>query len=205
MKKQKEARVALAAQADKPKIILASGSPRRGELLKNVCAQYTIKEPQTDERKIAEQYQHNPRLMVKRLALAKAKEIDAPNAVVIGADTVVVANGEILGKPADKAAARKMISSLSGKTHRVLTGVAIVCGRSQHTFCKCSRVRFAAIPQEEIEAYINTDEPYDKAGAYAVQGWANRYVKKIRGDYFNVVGLPCKELYGHLKRLRVIE
>ena len=133
---------------------------------------------------------------VRALALDKARRVAArrPRAVVLGADTVVVLRGERLGKPRDAAEASAMLKRLHGRTHEVWTGIAVVCGEDQRTAAECTRVSFARMDAGEIEAYVRSGEPLDKAGAYGIQGLAGQFVRKIEGDYFNVVGLPLARL-----------
>ena len=137
------------------------------------------------------------------LARIKAKDIAEKHkdAVVIGADTCVIAEGEILGKPKDKTDAYRMIKILSGKTHIVVTGCAVICNGITDSFSVETKVEFYPLSENEIEEYINGSEPYDKAGAYAIQGKASLFVRQIIGDYFNVVGLPVAMLNKKLKEI----
>lgn len=177
-------------------LVLASASPRRAEILRAVGWPFEIQPADIDESirpgESAPDY-------VQRLALTKAEAIAATRlfGLVLGADTVVVADDVILGKPRDEEDARSMLRRLSGKWHEVLTGVALVCAedKRRHVAYERTRVRFAAISEREIEEYVATGEPLDKAGAYAVQGGAALFIEAIDGDYWNVVGLPARLVY----------
>ena len=132
--------------------------------------------------------------------------VQHPSACVLGCDTVVDVDGEVLGKPHDAADARRMMRLLSGRTHRVHTGVCLaVPGRPDDVFACTSSVRFAALSEEEIEAYIATPEPYDKAGGYAVQGGAAKFVQGIEGCYHNIMGLPVSRVYAALKAAGIVK
>ena len=179
-------------------LILGSGSPRRKELLALATdLPFEVKVSAVDEEAITAE---NAFLLVQKLAAAKAAAVAAecPGDIVIGCDTVVDLDGAVLGKPADREEARAMIRALSGREHLVHTGVCIRQGDRADTFAETTRVEFYPLSDEEIEAYISTPEPYDKAGAYAVQGGAARYVKQLVGCYFNVMGLPVSAVYRHL-------
>ena len=147
--------------------------------------------------------------MVARLAEAKARastsqlDSSASESIVVGADTTVELNGEILGKPSDSENAREMLAKLSGHTHHVLTGIFLVHlpGHLTRAAVECSRVTFASLSEKEIDAYVATREPLGKAGAYAIQGFAGRYIPKIEGAYSNVVGLPLAKVYALLREL----
>ncbi len=191
------------------KIILASGSPRRRELLTGLGIEFTIITAEGEERRTT----NIPAELVEDLSLQKAEEVaenctcDAAEdeILVIGADTVVAADGVVLGKPGDYAEAVQMIEGLQGKTHQVYTGVTIIVGRKSgervvRTFHECTEVEVYPMTEMEIEEYCKSDEPYDKAGAYGIQGtFGEKFVKKIDGDYYNVVGLPVSRLYHELK------
>jgi septum formation protein len=148
----------------------------------------------------------SPAELVQRLADAKAELVSAraiAPAIVIAADTEVVLDGHILGKPRTTEDARQMLTRLSGRTHAVLTGVTLVRlpDAERRSFVETTHVQFAPIPEEEITRYLGTGEPFDKAGSYAIQGRAGRYVPRIEGCYFNIVGLPLARLYQELKEL----
>lgn len=170
------------------KLILASASPRRKELLENAGLSFQVQVSDVDE----SVFSHlPPEEMVQALAKAKAEAVAKENrdSLVIGSDTVVVLENKVLGKPADRDDAFRMLSSLSGKTHYVYTGVCITDGRAD-TFVSKTAVTFFELTKEEIEGYVATGEPMDKAGAYGIQGRGSLLVKEISGDYFTVVGLP---------------
>jgi septum formation protein len=182
-----------------PRLILASKSPRRQYLLKQAGVSFEVIPSNFDEGSVAKML---PEDYVKILAEAKAKDISTRYAEswVIGADTIVQIDGDILGKPASKKEARHMIARLSGQTHQVYTGFAIRCesrGKLFSDTCKTD-VRFKTLTKDEIEWYIQTDEPFDKAGAYAIQGLGTFLVKQIHGSYTNVVGLPVCEVIEYL-------
>lgn len=181
----------------KEPLVLASRSPRRTEILQAVGWPFQKAAAGIDETRLAgEDALH----YVKRLAQTKAQVVAQrlSDRLVIGADTVVLVDAEILGQPLDAVDARRMLRLLSGNWHEVLTGVALVReGESACTLVdhEITRVLFAELTDEEIEWYIETGEPMDKAGAYAIQGKAAPFIEKIQGDYFNVVGLPIRLLY----------
>jgi septum formation protein len=178
------------------RVILASGSPRRQELLKYVVPEYDVIPSSAPEDAIG-----HPSKQVVELALLKAREIAErnPDALVIGADTVVALRGHVLGKPVGEADAARMLHMLSGRTHKVYTGLAVISGGKARTACCVTRVTFAHMTDEQIQGYIATGEPMDKAGAYGIQGFGGKYVRGIRGCYFNVMGLPLHTLYEMLK------
>ncbi|MCI2047437.1 MAG: Maf family protein [Faecalibacterium sp.] len=180
-------------------IILASQSPRRRELLSLITKEYTVEPSTVNERAI---HAASPKALVKALAGAKCRDVAQrhPGALVIGCDTVVDCGGEVLGKPKDAADARRMLAALSGAEHAVHTGVCMACGKHEANFTVTSRVRFFPIPPQEIEAYIATQEPYDKAGAYAIQGRAALWLDAIEGDYYNIMGLPVSRVAAALGR-----
>lgn len=187
-------------------IILASQSPRRKELLTQVGMKFVVC-PSTIEEHITEK---NPVDVVKELSRQKAEDVaqkvvskeNAKDFLVIGADTIVVYEDQILGKPVDKDDAIRMLGMLQGKTHSVYTGVTLVLQRENRkviTFAEKTEVVMCPMNQEEIEWYVNTGEPMDKAGAYGIQGLCARFIREIRGDYNNVVGLPVGRIYQELK------
>lgn len=172
-------------------LVLASSSPRRAELLRAAGIPFVIRAAVIDEARAAEEA---PDAYVRRLALAKARAVAAaPHELVLGADTVVVAGEACLGKPADAADAGAMLRQLAGRSHVVLTGVALVrAGEPMGVEVATTRVTFAALTDADVAWYVATPEPYDKAGGYAVQGLASRFVTAIDGSYANVVGLPVE-------------
>jgi septum formation protein len=189
------------------RLILASGSPRRAEILRHAGFEFDAHATHADETRRPRESAANYAL---RVAAAKARGAaekfkgKSGRVIVIGADTVVLANGKILGKPSDVKDARRMLRLLSGKTHRVLTGLAILSlpdGAERH-HVERTRVRFRKMSNAEIDDYIATGEPFGKAGAYAIQGIGGRYVMQIEGCYFNVMGLPLARLYELLEALR---
>jgi len=179
-----------------PKLILASASPRRAEILRTVGWPFETLAVDIDESRRAGE---EAAAYVERVARAKAEAaaLRVPGSTVLGADTVVVIENEILGKPLDDEDARRMLRLLQDRWHQVLTGVALVNGEtgSSKVAHEITEVRFAAMNEDEISWYVATGEPKDKAGAYAIQGHGARFIKEIRGDYFNVVGLPVRLLY----------
>ena len=179
--------------AGRAPLVLASASPRRVALLRQVGVAFTVVDPGPDRPWPGEA---EPRDGVRTLALDKARRVAVarPGAVVVGADTVVVARGRRLGKPADRAQALEMLRLVHGRTHEVWTGLAVVRGRDQRTASECTRVRFARLDAEELDAYVASGEPLDKAGGYGIQGLASQFVRGIDGDYCNVVGLPLAKL-----------
>ena len=185
-------------------IILASKSPRRRELLERMgVRQFGIVAPDIDEgmdRALA------PAELVERISSEKAQAALAqagPDAIVIAADTVVALDGAVLGKPADQADAARMLRALSGRRHQVYTGLTVALGESRYTVSEETEVTFRPLGEEEIARYIATGEPMDKAGAYGIQGYGALFVEGIRGDYYNVMGLPVCRLGGLLARLGV--
>lgn len=186
-----------------PKLILASGSPRRAEILTAVGWQFTKQVADVDETELPGE---TPEIYVQRLAREKAEAVAATheNALVLGADTTVVINDEIIGKPSDLDDARRMLKKLSGNRHEVLTGVALIKVSSSEfqspslktvVAFERTRVKFAAMSDAEIEFLVENGEPLDKAGAYAVQAQAALFIEGIEGDYWNVVGLPVRLVY----------
>ena len=178
--------------------ILASQSPRRRELLSVISDDFTVI-PSNVEEIVPDEIDllDSPEYLAKIKALDIAK--DYPNDIVIGADTSVFLGEVILGKPKDRGYAYQMLKMLSGNTHTVITGCAIVKGDKCVSFSGKSEVEFYDLSDAEINAYLDTDEPYDKAGSYGIQAKGALLVKEIRGDYFNIVGLPIGELNRRLK------
>jgi len=190
---------------DDPLLILASKSPRRRYLLQQAGLSFRVIPSSIDEKSIA---MSPPEAYVRVLSEAKAREVAEkyPEKWVIGADTIVLKDGTILGKPGTQAEARSMLKRLSGQTHQVLTGYAICC-KSRHLYFSeaiKTYVRFKKLTAEEIEWYIHTKEPFDKAGAYAIQGLGTFLVKSINGSYTNVVGLPVCEVLEFLIKEGVV-
>jgi septum formation protein len=186
------------------KIILASSSPRRAEMLRDAGIACEMRAAEIDEVALPGE---SAQAMVARLAQAKARataaQLGAGDNIVVGADTTVELGGEILGKPRNSAHAREMLAKLSGRTHHVLTGIFLLKlpGNETRAAVEKSAVKFAALSEKEIDAYALSGEPMGKAGAYAIQGLAGRFIPKIEGCYFNVVGLPLARLYALLREL----
>ena len=179
-------------------LILASNSPRRKELLEMLGYDFIVRASDCDETTEIK----NPNELVKELSLRKALSVTHnENDVIIGSDTVVAINNKILGKPKDKKDAENMLKLLSGNSHTVYTGVTVIKGDLIITECIDCDVYFKPLSQKEIDVYIATGEPMDKAGAYAIQGKGSAFIEKINGDYFTVVGLPCCYLNGVLNSL----
>ncbi len=185
------------------KLILGSSSTRRAEILNNAGVPFSVLSSAVDETPFPLE---EPTALVLRLANAKA-ELAAARAVgpaiVIGADTTVVCDGEILNKPQSTEEARQMLQMLSGRTHSVLTGVALIClpDNQRRQFTESTLVQFRQISEDELSSYLSTNESFDKAGAYAIQGHAGRFIPRIEGCYFNVVGLPLSRLISELHSL----
>ncbi len=179
------------------RVILASGSPRRRELLA-----YIIKDFDVIPSGIEETASGSPARQVRQLAADKAADIarQYPDAIIIGADTLVAIGPRVLGKPKDEADAAAMLRKLSGRTHRVYTGVAVVSNSATHVAAQATRVTFCPLSDEEIQDYIATGEPMDKAGAYGIQGYGGKFITGIHGCFFNVMGLPLNRLYTMLKQ-----
>lgn len=183
------------------KLYLASSSPRRRELLRNAGVDFDVRPSTVIE---AVRAGETPEEFARRAAREKALDVAAlvpAGSLVLGADTVVVMGDEILGKPADAEDAARMLRRLSGATHRVITGVCLVRAPAgieaeEH---ETTLVTFRPLDEKEIEDYLATGEPFDKAGAYGIQGFASNFVARIEGDYFNVVGLPVARVYGLLE------
>jgi septum formation protein len=183
------------------RLILASNSPRRRELLKNAGFEFDVQPSGIEETRLPAE---SPEDFALRLARDKALDVasrSAAGSMVLGADTVVAINGEILEKPVDAADAARMLRTLSGRTHRVITGICLV--RAPDSILawthETTSVTFRDLSEEEIEDYVRSSEPFDKAGGYAIQGLASKFVPRIEGCYFNVVGLPVPRVYEILK------
>jgi septum formation protein len=189
-------------------IILASASIRRQELLTRITENFQIRVSDFNEDSI--EFKGNPDEYVKRLAAGKALDVckrlqSDDHCIVIGCDTIVYHNGKVLGKPKDKSDACNMLELLSGGTHQVYSGIAVIDNRSQivDTDFVCTEVVFSQLTPAQIKNYVETMEPMDKAGAYGIQGKAGVFVEKINGCYYNVVGLPLNRLYYMLKKMGV--
>jgi septum formation protein len=185
------------------KLILASASPRRAEILRDAGVPFVVMSSAVDETPYPNE---SPQDHVQRLAAAKGELVAARAvgpAIVIAADTVVALEGRILGKPRSTDDARHILEQLSGRTHSVLTGVALIRlpDAERRSFVESTLVHFAQLGDSDIVQYLATDEPYDKAGAYAIQGRAGRFIPRIEGCYFNVVGLPLARLMHGLHEL----
>jgi septum formation protein len=185
------------------RLILASTSPRRAQILRDAGLAFSIISSAVDETAIPGEA---PGELVLRLANAKAELVAARSvgpAIVVAADTVVVVEGQILGKPRSTDDARHMLERLSGRTHSVVTGVSLIRlpDVEQRAFVETTLVHFDRLSANEITRYLATDEPHDKAGAYAIQGRAGRYIPRIEGCYYNVVGLPLAHLLSELQEL----
>ena len=181
------------------RLILASQSPRRRELMKVLKVPYWVRGAEVDESVDPTLPPEEQVAMISRRKAAAAEREQED--VLIAADTIVVCQGHVLGKPRDKEQAKQMLSMLSGREHEVMTGVTVVRGRTSETFTEITRIQFRALSEKEIDDYIATGEPMDKAGAYGIQGGAGRFVEKITGDYSNVVGLPMERLRQTLIRI----
>ena len=180
-------------------LILASSSPRRQELLRNAGMAFSVHPANIPEALLPGE---PPKIYAERLAREKAaavfrldSEECGPEKFVLGADTIVLVDDEVLGKPRDADDAARMLRLLSGRTHRVITGVCLMGKGFADVRSETTTVKMQELRPEEIASYVATGEPMDKAGAYAIQGWASRWISKIEGDYFNVVGLPVSLVY----------
>jgi septum formation protein len=185
------------------KLILASASPRRAEILRDAGLNFTVLSSAVDETPIPGESAQD---LVQRLADAKAELVAARAvgpAIVIAADTAVLIDGEILGKPRTTDDARQMLTRLSGHVHSVVTGVTVIRlpDAERRTFVETTHVHFGPLSSEDLTRYLATEEPFDKAGAYAIQGRAGRYIPRIEGCYYNVVGLPLARLCHSLSEL----
>lgn len=185
------------------KLILASASPRRAQILHDAGVSFSVISAAIDETPYPGE---TPQQLVQRLADAKAELVAARAvgpAILIAADTVIVLDGQLLGKPRSTDEARRMLQLFSGRTHSVITGVSLIRlpEMDRRQFIETTLVQFAPLSRDEISRYLATEEPYDKAGAYAIQGRAGRYIPRIEGCYFNVVGLPLARLLAALQEL----
>ena len=183
------------------KLILASASPRRKELLRYITDDFTVRVSHADET-VREAL--SPEQTVTYLAAVKANAVYTGDAdeVIVASDTIVVIDGAILGKPQDKEDACRMLRALSGRTHTVFTGVCLKTPRDERAFAERTEVTFYPLTDEEIREYVATGEPMDKAGAYGIQGKGSLLVRKIDGDFYNVMGLPVAALHRALQTLR---
>lgn len=184
------------------RVILASASPRRRELLNLVGIPHEVRPANIDE---TIRHRETPHRHVERLAREKASAVATrdPNLITIGADTIVVINRKVLGKPANVAQAAAMLRQLSGREHQVVTAVAVSRGKKLRSAVEEVRVKFRSLRADEIDAYIATGEPMDKAGAYGIQGYGATIVECVNGDYFSVMGLPLAQLVGLLRDVGV--
>lgn len=182
------------------RLILASSSPRRKELLENLRLKFEISSSDADE-SFSESL--SPAEVVMELASRKSGTVaqDYPDCFVIGSDTVVVHDGAILGKPESGQEALQMLKKLSGNTHSVYTGVSIISPEKETRFYEKTDVTFWDLSDEEIDTYIKSGEPFDKAGSYGIQGFGSMLVKEISGDYYTVVGLPVSKLIRELRKI----
>jgi septum formation protein len=181
-------------------LVLASQSPRRSELLRTAGFDFIVRARAVEEVLGGAE---NPVDYVRRLARAKAEASwERDSEIVLGADTVVVLGDRVLEKPADAADAGAMLESLSGQTHTVMTGICLLHAGGAIIDCESTQVHFVELEPREIADYVSSGEPMDKAGAYAIQGLASKFIDRIEGDYFNVMGLPLALLYRHWKALR---
>ena len=187
------------------KIILASGSPRRRELMDREGFEFTVITSKAEEN-----YDPSlpPQEIAQSLAKLKAQAVasalpaqDLEDSIVIGADTIVALDGVIYGKPVDASDACRMLRELSGKTHQVITGVCIICNKDAQAFAQSTNVNFKELSDSEIQEYVASGEPLDKAGAYGIQGLGGKLADSINGDFDNVVGLPIKTLAPKLRAL----
>jgi len=185
------------------RVVLASSSPRRRELLNLIGIAHEVRPANLDE---SMRPRETPRRHAERLARDKASAIAMrdPDLITIAADTIVVINRKVLGKPTDKEDAARMLAMLSGREHTVITAVAVSRGKKLRSAIEEVRVKFRRLREDEIEAYIATGEPMDKAGAYGIQGYGATIVERIEGDYFAVMGLPLVRLIGLMRDVGVV-
>lgn len=181
-------------------LILASASPRRTELLRQIGVPHTVRPADVLEEA---PYPMSSEDYVMYLSQKKARAVAQPGEVILAADTVVSLDHRILEKPADRTAALEMLRLLSGRTHEVVTGVTILTDEREETFTVTTKVRFCPIPESWMLSYVATDEPYDKAGGYGIQGIGGLFVEAIDGDYYNIVGLPINPISRRLDTLGI--
>jgi septum formation protein len=184
------------------KVVLASSSPRRRELLNLIGIAHEVRPPNLDE---SMRPRETPRRHAERLARDKASAVAMrdPDLITIAADTIVVINRKVLGKPVDKEEAARMLAMLSGREHTVITAVAVSRGKKLRSAIEEVKVKFRRLREDEIEAYVATGEPMDKAGAYGIQGFGATIVERVEGDYFAVMGLPLVRLVGLMRDVGV--
>jgi len=183
------------------RLLLASASPRRREILENLGFEFEILPSNVDESEVP---WNDPVKSAKLLAEIKAvdAQMTRPRKTIIAADTIVLCDGQVMGKPGSPEEAKEMLVALSGRMHEVVTGIALIATPNIRIIeAESTRVFFRELRPEEISRYIETGEPFDKAGAYAIQGYASAFIEKIEGCYFNVVGLPVSRLFGMFRRL----
>ena len=183
-------------------LVLASHSPRRREILSNAGIEFVCRPAAVDEKR---EDGEDSRTHVERLAKAKAMAVDAaPGEIILAADTVVVVDQHVLGKPATREEAAWMLHRLSGREHEVITGICLRSGDRVLVDAETTRVRFVALSEQEIAEYAASGEPMDKAGAYAIQGLASKFIDRIEGCYFNVVGLPVSLVCRRLREFSAV-
>jgi len=184
--------------------VLASASPRRRELLTQIGLTFDVETADIDEtpQLVENAFDYVKRLAEHKAAAVFARQKNQSRLIVLGADTTVLCDGQILGKPEDEADAARMLRLLSGKTHQVITGVALLTSSSRQVVAEVTEVQVIALTERQIADYIASGEPMGKAGAYAIQGRAARFIPRIEGCYFNVVGLPLARVSGMLETIR---
>jgi len=179
-------------------LVLASKSPRRAEILRAAGLPFVVRPADIEEQR---REGEPPRAYARRLAMDKAVAVRIEaGEIVLGADTIVVVDDVVLEKPADDADARRMLQLLSGRTHEVITGICLRSRFRSIPDTAVTRVAFSPLTPDEVDAYVASGEPMDKAGAYGIQGLASKFIERIEGDYFNVVGLPVSLVFRHLKQ-----
>jgi septum formation protein len=177
-------------------LVLASASPQRQEILRSAGFSFAVRPSQVDETPLATE---TPQEHVLRLAEAKARAVWRAGELVLGADTEVDVDGVVLGKPRDDREAARMLRLLSGRQHRVITGICLFDGHQARTAWEETQVFFLDLSDEEIAEYVASGEPFDKAGAYGIQGAASKFIRRVEGCYFNVVGLPIARVYSFMR------
>ena len=184
-------------------IVLASASPRRQELLKNAGIEFIVRPADIPEVPLPGE---RPHAFGERMALEKARAVrdSVPHSMILAADTVVAVENEILGKPEDAADAARMLRRLSGRNHLVITAVCLLSEGAEDVRAETTTVHFTAMSERDIAEYVATGEPMDKAGAYGIQGQASRWISKVEGDYYNVVGLPVDLVWRMLREHGVL-